>query len=121
VKLRPTRGRGAEAAAGLLGRDDITGVVAANDLIALGVLDALQLAGLRCPEDVSVIGHNDMPLIDVVSPPLTTIHIEHRDMDQIAAKMLIDNISAGSGEVRHIVLSPKLVVRKSTARAKASE
>ena len=110
-----TRHGGAAAVAGLIGDRKITGVVAANDLIALGVFDALQAAGLTCPNDVSVVGHNDMPLMDVVSPPLTTIRIEHREMGRTAASILVENINSGSAEIRHIVLQPNLIVRKSTS------
>jgi len=56
-----------------------------------------------------------MPLMDVVSPPLTTVRIEHREMGRIAAKMLVDTIKSGSSEIRHVVLRPELVVRGSTA------
>jgi len=43
--------------------------------------DAMRMLGRRCPDDISVVGHNDMPLVDLVSPPLTTVRIEHREMD----------------------------------------
>ena len=93
---------------------DITAVVAANDLLALGVLDALK-ERITVSEDISLVGHNDMPLMDVVSPPVTTARIEHRDMGRIAAKMLVDTIKSASSEIRHVVLRPELVVRRSTA------
>jgi len=110
-----TREAGAQAAAYLLAAThDLTAIVAANDLLALGVLDVLKERGLRCPEDISLVGHNDMPLMDVVSPPLTTVRIEHREMGRVAAKMLVDTIKSGSSEIRHVVLRPELVVRSST-------
>ncbi len=69
-----TREAGATAAARLFASgDEITGVVAANDLLALGIFDALKERGLQCPKDISIVGHNDMPLMDLVSPPLTTV------------------------------------------------
>ncbi|AUC95526.1 LacI family transcriptional regulator [Bradyrhizobium sp. SK17] len=109
------REAGAQAAADLLaGARDLTAIVAANDLLALGVLDVLKARRLRCPEDISLVGHNDMPLMDVVSPPLTTVRIEHREMGRRAALMLIDTIRNGSATVRHDVLRPELVVRGST-------
>ena len=117
---RYTREAGAAAVAGSLATGEITGIVAANDLIALGVLDTLRGVGLCCPDDVSVVGHNDMPLMDVVSPPLTTIRIEHREMGRTAAKLLTESILTGSDEIRHIVLPPKLVVRKSTAKPRTT-
>ncbi|MEH2488529.1 LacI family DNA-binding transcriptional regulator [Bradyrhizobium sp. AZCC 2230] len=112
-----TRQAGSAAAAGLK-RSAVTAVAAANDLIALGVLDALRAAGLRCPEDVAVVGHNDMPLMDVVSPSLTTVRIEHREMGRMAARMLVESFETGSNEIRHVVLCPELVVRSSTASSR---
>lgn len=110
-----TREAGARAAASLLDDESgITAIVAANDLLALGVLDVLKERRLRCPQDSSLVGHNDMPLMDVVSPPLTTIRIEHREMGQIAARMLVETIKRDSTEIRHVVLRPELVVRSST-------
>lgn len=116
-----TREAGAQTVAHLLDATrDITAVVAANDLIALGVLDALRGRGLHCPDDISLVGHNDMPLMDVVSPPLTTVRIEHREMGRIAAKMLVETLKSGSSGIRHVVLPPALVVRGSTSSANAS-
>jgi LacI family transcriptional regulator len=110
-----TREAGAQAAVHLLAATrDITAIVAANDLLALGVLDVLKQRGRRCPQDISLVGHNDMPLMDVVSPPLTTVRIEHREMGRIAAKMLAQKIKSGSAEIRHVVLRPELVVRHSS-------
>jgi LacI family transcriptional regulator len=110
-----TREAGAQAAMLLLQTDSsITAIVAANDLLALGVLDALKDRGLRCPEDLSLVGHNHMLFMDVVSPPLTTVRIEHREMGRIAARLLVDTIKSGRAEIRHVVLSPELVVRRST-------
>lgn len=113
---RYARDAGVDAATDLFANHrDITAVIAANDLLALGTLDVLRRQGLRCPEDVSVVGHNDMPLVDLVSPPLTTIRIEHREMGRRAARMLLENIESTSTEARHIVLEPELVIRASTA------
>lgn len=114
-----SRSAGAQAANHLLATsDDITAIAAANDLLALGALDALRERGLRCPDDMSVVGHNDMPLMDVVSPPLTTIRIEHREMGRIAAAMLVEAIKGRTAEVRHVVLPPELVVRGSALPAR---
>ena len=116
-----TRQAGADAVAQILDTGDgITSIVAANDLLALGALDALKRRTLRCPEDISIVGHNDMPFMDVVSPPLTTVRIEHREMGRSAARMLIDAIKTGSSDIRHVVLRPELVVRESTQAPRAS-
>jgi LacI family transcriptional regulator len=110
-----TRQAGAEATTRILDTGDkINAIVAANDLLALGALDALKRRALRCPDDISIVGHNDMPFMDVVSPPLTTVRIEHREMGRRAARMLIDAIKTGSSDIRHVVLRPELIVRDST-------
>lgn len=92
----------------------LTAVVAANDLLALGVLDALHELGLRCPEDISVVGHNDMPLVDLISPPLTTVRIEHRAMGREAAGLLLKELGAKTTANSRLVLKPELIVRGST-------
>ena len=62
-----------------------------------------------------------MPLMDVVSPPLTTIRIEHREMGRKAAELLIENIEGGAEAPRQIVLTPELVVRQSTSPCAGQE
>jgi LacI family transcriptional regulator len=110
-----TRTAGHTAALRLLARrPQATAVVAANDLLALGVYEALREMGRRCPEDLSVIGHNDMPLVDLVDPPLSTIRISHREMGEQTGELLLKLIKDVHGEVSHVVTAPLLVVRRST-------
>ena len=114
-----TREAGREAALRLLDRNRRpTAIVAANDLLALGVYDALAARGLNCPVDVSVVGHNDMPYVDMLSPPLTTVRIAQRDMGEAAAKLLLDRIAEPAAKREHIVLAPKLIIRGSTTAPK---
>jgi LacI family transcriptional regulator len=94
---------------------DLTAVVAANDLLALGLYDELKSRGLRCPSDISVVGHNDMLFADVLMPPLTTVRIRHREMGEHAARMLLHRIRDNLESIVDIVLKPELVVRESTA------
>lgn len=111
-----TREQGAETMRRLISaRPDITAIVAANDLLALGAYDALREKGLNCPRDVSIVGHNDMPLVDMVHPALTTVRIGHREMGLQAADLLHQAMEDGDHLVRNIVLPPKLIVRASTA------
>ncbi len=111
-----TREAGREAALRLLARRQRpSAIVAANDLLALGVYDALAARGLGCPIDVSVVGHNDMPYVDMLSPPLTTVRIAQRDMGEAAAKLLLERIATPAAKREHIVLAPELIVRGSTA------
>jgi LacI family transcriptional regulator len=94
-----------------------TGVFAHNDALAIGVVDAIRSCGLRCPEDISVIGFNDTPLSEYVSPALTTIRVPGHDLGAgagaVAVQRIADPLSA-SGEVQR--LRPTLIVRASTAR-----
>jgi LacI family transcriptional regulator len=109
--------------AGLRGMQDIlaadtpfTAVIAANDLLALGCYDALSNQGLSCPGDVSVTGFNDMPFSDRLSPPLTTLHIQHDELGVQAASLLLDAIRSPGRAPKTRTLDPELIVRESTAR-----
>jgi len=92
-----------------------TAVVAGNDLVALGCYDALKAKGWRCPKDLSIIGHNDMPLMDLVDPPMTTIRIRHHEMGFESARLILQAINSGVDSVVDIRLKPELIVRSSTA------
>jgi LacI family transcriptional regulator len=110
-----TREAGHAAALRLLARrPEATAVVAANDLLALGVYEALRETGRRCPEHLSVIGHNDMPLVDLVDPPLSTIRISHRQMGEQTGELLLDLIDGMRGDAPRVVTAPVLVARRST-------
>lgn len=94
-----------------------TGVFATNDLMALGVIDAIRAAGLGCPGDVSVIGHDDQPLADHFSPALTTIHTQSEELGRRAAAMLISAVGKEDVPPEDIRLEPELAVRSSTGVA----
>jgi LacI family transcriptional regulator len=89
--------------------------VAANDLIALGCYDTLNQRGLRCPENISIVGHNDMPLLDMLNPPLTTLRIQDVEMDRQAARLLLGHIHDPGTPPLRITLTTRLSVRGSTA------
>jgi LacI family transcriptional regulator len=112
-----TEAAGARAmAAALKAGHQFTAVVAANDLIALGALDVLRSAGRRCPDDVSVIGYNDMPFVDRLTPPLTTIRLPLQQMGHLAAQALLQELdkSVVVRARRTTLLPVELVVRGST-------
>jgi LacI family transcriptional regulator len=94
---------------------DVTAIVAANDLLALGCYDVLAERGLRCPDDLSVVGFNDMPFADRFDPPLTTVRIPHREIGVSAAELLLERMGEGAGEARQVRLPPTFVARGSTA------
>jgi len=93
-----------------------TAVVAANDMLALGCYDALDEAGLECPADVSVTGFNNMPFLDRLSPPLTSLHIHHDQLGVQAARLLLEEIRHPDTPRKTISLDPELVIRASTSR-----
>jgi LacI family transcriptional regulator len=93
---------------------NFTAIIAANDLLALGCLDALAEAGLHCPDDISLSGFNDMPFLDRVTPPLTTVKISHYHMGTRAAETILDLAKQAEVPVQRLLLEPQLVVRAST-------
>jgi LacI family transcriptional regulator len=92
-----------------------TAVVAGNDLIALGCYDVFAERGMRCPDDLSVVGFNDMPFLDKMNPPLTTVSIPHYELGSEAGRLLLDTIDDPERVPRSVLLTPSLVVRASTA------
>jgi LacI family transcriptional regulator len=99
------------------GGKSFTAIVAGNDLMALGCYDVLGEHGRVCPDDVSVVGYNDMPFSDHFNPPLTTIRIPHYELGVAAADLLLAELE-GAPDVdgrSNVVLEPSLVVRGSTA------
>ena len=94
---------------------EITAVLAANDLLALGCYDEIRALGLKCPDDISVTGFNDMPFVDRFDPPLTTLHIPREDLGEQAAKLLLERMRQPDTPVKQVRLEPRIVVRGSTA------
>jgi LacI family transcriptional regulator len=111
-----TTAAGRAAADELLERTrDFTAIVAGNDLIALGCLSALADAGLRCPDDVSLVGHNDTPMVASLEPPLTTVAIPQREIGMRAAELLLRAFEGEELPAERVLLPTELVVRGSTA------
>lgn len=94
---------------------DFTAVVAGNDLLALGCYDVMHERGLRCPQDLSVVGFNDIPFIDKLRPPLTTVRIPHYQIGTEAARLLLERIDNPDTPVKSILLPLTLVHRQSSA------
>ncbi len=116
VARRFTEEEGARTLVELLRRrPDVTAVTAGNDRMAVGCYAALQELGLRCPQDVSVTGFNDLPFMDRISPPLTTIRVEQREVGRLAATLVLEQLERGDVPGRTIVVPTELVVRGSTA------
>jgi DNA-binding LacI/PurR family transcriptional regulator len=94
-------------------RPDVDAVFAASDLMAVGVLRALRRAGRRVPEDVAVIGFDDLPLGRRTDPPLTTVRQPIEEMGARMTRELLTMIS-GPTAPRQVIVDTELVVRKST-------
>jgi LacI family transcriptional regulator len=94
---------------------ELTGVVAGHDRVALGCYDALAARGLSCPEDVSIVGFNDMPFISRLQPPLTSVRVLQYELGVEAARLLLDRLSGRTMTPRVVLLPVRLVVRGSTA------
>jgi LacI family transcriptional regulator/LacI family repressor for deo operon, udp, cdd, tsx, nupC, and nupG len=92
-----------------------TAVTCYNDLVALGVIRVLREQGWDVPEDVSVVGFDDLNLLNYVSPSLTTIHVPKRTMGRKAAELLLRQVQNRAETSQRISLDAELVVRSSTA------
>ncbi len=114
-----TRDSGQEAGAVLAARSDRPDAVfAANDNMAVGAMLAFQEAGLRVPEDVALVGFDDIPLASLVRPGLTTLRINISDTGRHALERLVGLInSAGEAAAACEVVRPELVVRPSSLAA----
>ena len=119
-RLRPSmEGSCEDMAAALLKKPKLpTAFFADNDMIALGAVRALQQAGIRVPEDVSVVGFDDLPFCAISDPPLTTIQVYNRQMGCAAVRRLLECIQKEDGENGYkakIQICSSFVERKSVA------
>jgi LacI family transcriptional regulator len=115
VACSPDLEGGRQAAENLLtARPDVNALFCYNDLVAAGALRACARLGRRVPEDVAVVGCDDIPLAEMVTPPLTTLHVPQQEMGVAAIKLLLDKINGCAGDCREVVLQPRLVIRAST-------
>jgi LacI family transcriptional regulator len=107
--------RAVEAA--LAGGPPFTAVLAGTDVVAAGAMQALRAASLRVPEDVSVVGYDDIPLAAQLTPGLTTVHVPYEEMGRVALRAVADRRTAATGRARgdgdHLILGTHVVVRQS--------
>jgi LacI family transcriptional regulator, galactose operon repressor len=105
-----------ESARSLLSRDDRpTAVFAANDLSAIATIETARELGLRVPEDLSVVGFDNIPESVLCTPPLTTVDQPIREMGRRAILLLIELMAGEQTGPTHLTLDTSLVVRQSTA------
>ena len=98
----------------LLGREPrVDGVFAANDLMAAGALRAVTDRGLSVPDDVAVVGFDDVPLAQATQPQLTTVHQPIEELGRRMAQSLVASLVGGEPAPQHVRLHTHLVVRQS--------
>jgi LacI family transcriptional regulator len=97
--------------------DPPTAVFAANDQSAIGILEAAARLGVRVPEDLSVVGFDDIPEAAATTPGLTTVRQEIQGLGRTAVTLLVELLENPSSEPRHVRLPTRLVVRGTTAVA----
>ena len=111
---------GFRAADQLLGLPDPpTAIFAANDQMALGVYEAVRRRGMRVPQELSVVGFDDLPEARWSSPPLTTVHQPLTAMGLLAARTVLRLVNGERIESPRVELATHLVVRDSTAPPRA--
>jgi DNA-binding LacI/PurR family transcriptional regulator len=106
-----------QATATRLLREGVTGIVCASDPLALGAIRAVRRAGLRVPDDVSVVGYDDSAFMNCTEPPLTTVRQPIDAMGRAAVDLLVAQIAGTVVTADELLFEPELVVRGSTAPA----
>lgn len=94
---------------------DFTAIFCVNDNMAIGVMRALQEAGRRIPQDVSIVGFDDVPMAAFLSPPLTTVRIEREELGALAVRRLIDRAAMPNQTAFRLELATRLIERQSVA------
>jgi LacI family transcriptional regulator len=97
----------------LAAHPELTAMFCYNDLVAVGVLRASAELGHRVPQDLAVVGYDDIPLASLVSPSLTTCRVPQNDLGKWAVQFLLDQIEGGENRCDRVELRPELVVRES--------
>lgn len=92
-----------------------TAIFAGNDLIALGVIQAIRELGFHCPEDVSVMGFDDLDFAELISPSLCSVSQSGYQLGATAARILVDRIAGDDSPTKHLVLDTQLKIRESVA------
>lgn len=96
-----------------------TAVFCANDLLALGALQEMTRRGLRVPQDIALIGYDDIEFAEAAAVPLSSVRQPREQLGRTAAQLLLEEIEDGDRHRhRHVVFQPELVVRNSTAKVR---
>ena len=95
-----------------------TAVIASNDMSAIGAMRVAIIAGLRVPDDISIIGFDDIDFCQITQPPLTTIQISRQNLAEKAFDALTSIIKGKSQRGRNYSIETHLIIRGSTGRVK---
>lgn len=99
-------------------KDRPTAIFCANDSLAIGCYKAIQEAALKVPDDISVVGFNDISMTKYLVPPLTTVHVPMDFMGEEAVNLLSERINTNREISMHVSVPAKLVIRESVSRRK---
>lgn len=94
--------------------DAPTAVFAGNDLSAIGIMNAYKSKGKKIPNDLSIVGFDDIPMSETESIALTTVRHPYNEMGEKVSELILEKIRGNSTEYKKIIFNPKLIVRKST-------
>lgn len=103
------------------GAEPVTGIFASNDMMAIGVLRAAAELGVKVPHELSVVGFDDVELSRYVFPALTTVGCSIKQLGHEAGRVLIERIENPGAQLKDVLLTPRLVVRESTARPPSNQ
>jgi LacI family transcriptional regulator len=110
----PTVEGGKEATTQLIqDHPEITALFCFNDLVAIGALQSCHQLGLSVPDDLAVVGYDDIPMASWVTPALTTCKVNFEDMGKAATRLLIKHINDCADDCNNLVLEPHLIIRDS--------
>jgi DNA-binding LacI/PurR family transcriptional regulator len=98
-----------------------TAIFAGNDMIALGALLAIRELGLSCPGDVSLMGFDDLDLVETTNPSLSSVSQSGYQLGSTAARILLDRLDGDKGPAKHLVLQTSLRLRHSVAAPPVEE
>jgi len=116
----PSRYEGGVAAADLVAASGVTGVIAFNDVVALGLMARVRARGISVPDDLSVVGFDDVPVSRMISPPLTSVVVPQERAGRACVEMLLGHLGAGPiAGLPQLELVSALVVRATTAEPRS--
>jgi len=91
---------------------DFTAIFAYNDMMAFGSMQAIKEKGLRIPEDIGLVGYDDIPFNSLITPPLTTIRLNKKELGMESVKLLLSRINNNRKKIKKIMLDVELIIRE---------